>query len=39
MNVRQQKAKQIMETNGHCSQIDANTFSVRLQTTQRTGTW
>ena len=32
MNTRQQRAKQIMETQGHCSQIDANTFSVRSQT-------
>ena len=32
MNARQQRAKQIMETKGHCSQIDANTFSVRSQT-------
>ena len=32
MNKRTQKAKQIMETKGHCSQIDANTFSVRSQT-------
>ena len=32
MNTRTQKAKQIMETQGHCSQIDANTFSVRSQT-------
>ena len=33
MNARVQRAKQIMETRGHCSQIDANTFSVRSQTT------
>ena len=32
MNARQQRAKQIMETKGHCLQIDANTFSVRSQT-------
>ena len=32
MNARAQRARQIMETRGHCSQIDANTFSVRSQT-------
>ena len=32
MNARAQRAKQIMETRGHCSQLDANTFSVRSQT-------
>ena len=32
MNARAQRAKQIMETQSHCSQIDANTFSVRSQT-------
>ena len=32
MNARQQRAKQIMETKGHCSQINANSFSVRSQT-------
>ena len=32
MNARQQRAKQIMETKGHCSQLDQNTFSVRSQT-------
>ena len=32
MNARQARAKQIMETKGHCSQINANTFSVRSQT-------
>ena len=31
MNARAQRAKQIMETQGHCSQIDANTFSIRSQ--------
>ena len=32
MNARAQRARQIRETRGHCSQIDANTFSVRSQT-------
>ena len=32
MNARAQRARQIMETRGHCSQIDANMFSVRSQT-------
>ena len=32
MNARTHRAGQIMETKGHCSQIDANAFSVRSQT-------
>lgn len=32
MNPRQQRAKQIMETKGYCSQIDSDNFSVRSQT-------
>ena len=32
MNARTQRAKQIMETEGYCSQINYNTFSVRSQT-------
>ena len=32
MNARKQRAQSMMETKGHCSQIDQNTFSVRSQT-------
>ncbi|MCJ8306689.1 MAG: DDE-type integrase/transposase/recombinase [Nitrosopumilus sp.] len=32
MNQRKRKAKLMMETKGHCSQIDQNSFSVRSQT-------
>ena len=32
MNQRKQKAKQMMETVGHCSQIEHNKFKVRSQT-------
>ena len=32
MNQRKQKAKQMMETKGHCSQIESNKFKVRSQT-------
>ena len=32
MNARTQRAKQIMETKGYCSQLDSNNFSVRSQT-------
>ena len=32
MNQRKQRAKQIMETKGYCSQIDSDNFSVRSQT-------
>ena len=32
MNQRKQRAKQIMETKGYCSQIDQDSFSVRSQT-------
>ena len=32
MNARTQRAKQIMETQGYCSQLGSNTFSVRSQT-------
>ncbi len=32
MNARIQRAKQIMETKGYCSQLDSNNFSVRSQT-------
>ncbi len=32
MNPRTQRAKQMMETKGYCSQLDSNTFSVRSQT-------
>ena len=32
MNQRKQKAKQMMETKGYCSQLDSNNFSVRSQT-------
>ena len=32
MNARNQRAKQIMETKGYCSQIDSDNFSVRSQT-------
>ena len=31
MNLRQQRANQIMETKGYCSQLDSNNFSVRSQ--------
>ncbi len=32
MNARNQRAKQMMETRGCCSQLDSNSFSVRSQT-------
>ena len=32
MNARSQRANQIMETEGYCSQINYNSFSVRSQT-------
>ena len=32
MNPRMVRANQIMETEGYCSQINYNTFSVRSQT-------
>lgn len=31
MNARNQKAQSMMETKGHCSQIDSNNLSVRSQ--------
>ena len=32
MNLRKQRAKQMMGEVGHCSQIDSNNFKVRSQT-------
>ncbi len=32
MNARNQRAQSMMETKGHCSQIDSNNFKVRSQT-------
>ena len=32
MNGRTQRAKQMMETDGYCSQLDSNIFAVRSQT-------
>ena len=32
MNPRKQKAKQMMETKGHCSQFESDKFRVRSQT-------
>lgn len=32
MNQRTQRAKQMMETKGYCSQLDSHTFSIRSQT-------
>ncbi len=31
MNSRMKRARQIMESKGHCSQIDSNNFKVRSQ--------